>query len=231
MAATTQRKPKATVYIAGPMFSVGDLSEQAALEAALTKAGYATYNPHKDGIEIATVMGHVNKGLALPQAEVLEVVTFVHRLVFALDVFQLVDRCDAVVFNFDGRVPDEGAVSESAMAFAADKPVVTYKTTPVSELGGWDNPLVQGLSTQWAYVNSVAKVPAAVAKALTLQGKLKGPAATPGPRLTAVAELGAAVWANVKTLQTTANKSPKVIFSTVAKLQVQLKPLMDKAFL
>jgi nucleoside 2-deoxyribosyltransferase len=229
--AVRQAKAKLTVYIAGPMFSDADIYWQGKLESALKKAGYATYNPHKDGLEISTVMSHVNKGLALPQSEVLDVVTFAHRLVFALDVYQLIERCGAVVFNLDGRVPDEGAVSESAIAFAADKPVVAYKTTPISELGGWDNPLVQGLASQWGYVSDVAKVPAAVAKAVIAMGKVKGAPASAGPRLTAVAELGAAVWQSVGTLQATANKSPKAIYTTVGKMQTQLKPLMDKAFL
>jgi hypothetical protein len=151
--------------------------------------------------------------------------------VFALDVYQLVERCRSVVFDLDGRVPDDGSVSESAIAFASDKPVVIFKTTPIAMLAGWDNPLVQGLSSQWAYVNDVAMVPVALAAATTAMAKLKGPGAQPGPRLVAVAALGAEVWKRVGSLHTVATKSPKVIYSTVSKMETQLKPLMNQAFL
>lgn len=46
----------------------------------------------------------------------------------------------------NGRVPDEGAVSEAAMAFAVGHPVVIYKNDARSLVGGKDNPLVAGLS-------------------------------------------------------------------------------------
>jgi hypothetical protein len=213
------------------MFSASDLWQQNLIDEALKKAGYTTYNPHKDGIEVASVMRQVNKGLALPPAQVLEVVTFVHKVVFALDVYQLVERCQSVILTLDGRVPDDGSVSEAAMAFTADKPIVVFKTTPIAMLAGWDNPLVQGLSTQWSYVDAVPKVPAALAKAVVAQGQLKGPPAQAGPHLNAAAALGQEIWNTIGSLHRVAKASPAGIYSAVTKLEAQLKPLLDEVFL
>jgi hypothetical protein len=131
----------------------------------------------------------------------------------------------------DGRVPDEGCVSESAIAFAADKPIVIFKTTPIAMLGGWDNPMVQGLATQWTYVADAAKLPAALTRSVSRTATLKGSAAQPGPRLQAVAELGAIIWGQIDTLHKTSKASPKVIYATVKKLEAQLAPYLAKIWL
>ena len=49
------------------------------------------------------------------------------------------------MFTQHGRVPDEGAVSEAAIAWAMGKPVIAYKTDVRSAFMGHDNPLVTGL--------------------------------------------------------------------------------------
>ena len=229
--ATSKTKAGSPVYLAGPMFSAADVWQQDRIDGFLKKAGYVTYNPHVDGIEVATVMNRVNKGLALPPAQVLEVVTFVHKLVFALDVYQLVERCQSAVFCMDGRVPDDGSVSESAIAFGADKPIVVYKTTPIAMLAGWDNPLVQGLSTQWTYVNDAAKIPAALGKAVTATARLKGLPAQSGARLQAVVDLGQEIWGSIAMLHKASAGTPRAIHSTLAKFEAKLDPLLAKVFL
>jgi nucleoside 2-deoxyribosyltransferase len=65
--------------------------------------------------------------------------------VFALDVFQVLQGCEVIVANLNGRVPDEGTVSEAAIAWSRGKPVVGYKTDTRTAFGGQDNPLVAGL--------------------------------------------------------------------------------------
>ena len=77
----------------------------------------------------------------------------VRKWVFALDMFQLLDRCQSLVFNLDGRTPDDGSVVETAAAFTAGKPLVIYKTSPITMLAGADNPMVTGLSSSWKYVD------------------------------------------------------------------------------
>ena len=65
--------------------------------------------------------------------------------IFALDIYQVLQGCDALVANLNGRVPDEGTVAEAAMAWSRGKPVVGYKADSRTAFGGQDNPLVAGL--------------------------------------------------------------------------------------
>ncbi len=217
------------VYCSGPMFSVGDLNEQAQVAAALEAANFTTYLPQRDGIEVGKVMGDINSGLDLPMSEILEIMTFVRKIVFALDVYQLVERCESLVFNMDGRVPDDGSVVETAMAFAAGKPIVIYKTTPISMLGGFDNPMVQGLSTTWQYVSDVAQVPAALSAAVAATAALQGTSFVAGPHLDAVLKLGAAVWGLVPEMHAASNDTPAQLYAAVQGLEQVLGPLVAAA--
>jgi len=213
------------------MFSSADLAQQGAVESELLAAGFTTYYPPSNGIEVAVVMGDVNGPMTLPAAKVNVIVTFVHKIVFALDVYQLVAVCDSIVFNMDGRVPDEGSVSETAIAFAANKPGVIFKTTPITMLGGQDNPLVQGLSTQWQYVSEVTAIPAALDAAVSAQSALGGSAFQGGARLTATVELGEAVWNEIGEIHKVSGATPEKIYETVVKMEKALKPLLDKVYL
>lgn len=40
---------------------------------------------------------------------------------FSLDVYELIERCAAIVCNLNGRVPDEGMIVETLLACAAGK--------------------------------------------------------------------------------------------------------------
>jgi hypothetical protein len=79
----------------------------------------------------------------------------------------------------DGRTPDDGSAVETAAAFTAGKPIVIYKTTPITMLAGADNPMVEGLSTSWSYVDDVKALPKAVAAAVA--GARKQPYSYAGP--------------------------------------------------
>ena len=158
------------VDCSGPMFSVGDLNEQAQVAAALEAANFTTYLPQRDGIEVGTVM-----------------------------------------------------------AFAAGKPIVIYKTTPLSMLGGFDDPMVQGLSTIWQYVSEVTKVPEAVSAALAANAALKGTAFSAGPHLDAVLKLGAAVWGLVPEMHAASNDTPAQLYAAVQALEKLLGPLVAVA--
>jgi nucleoside 2-deoxyribosyltransferase len=154
------------VYCSGPMFSIGDKSEQRCLASVLESAGYTTYLPQRDGIEVGRIMQLVDHPLLdgrIADAIMLEV----RKWVFALDMYQLLERCQSLVFNLDGRTPDEGSVVETAAAFAAGKPIVIFKSTPITMLAGADNPMVEGLSSIWAYAEEANAIPPALAKAVT----------------------------------------------------------------
>ena len=139
------------VYCSGPMFSIGDKREQHAVAKSLEAAGFTTYLPQRDGIEVGRVMALVNHPFIEGRIAD-DIMLEVRKWVFALDMFQLLERCQSLVFNLDGRTPDDGSVVETAAAFTAGKPLVIYKTSPITMLAGADNPMVTGLSSSWKYV-------------------------------------------------------------------------------
>ena len=49
------------------------------------------------------------------------------------------DCCDAILFVFDGRVPDEGACFELGYCYAKGKRCIGYKTDARSFIDGYDN--------------------------------------------------------------------------------------------
>lgn len=56
------------------------------------------------------------------------------------------------------RTADDGAIVEVSTAYTSGKPIVIYKEDPRSELNGYDNPMLSGLSYTWAYVDSISKI-------------------------------------------------------------------------
>lgn len=130
-----------TIYCAGPLFNQAERNEMTLIADLLTNRGYGVYLPHRDGMEFRLVHEELTeRGWAAPVAG-----AFLHAAIFALDIFQLVSECDAVVWNLNGRVPDEGAVSEAAIAWALGKPILAYKEDVRSMITGRDNPLLVGL--------------------------------------------------------------------------------------
>jgi hypothetical protein len=87
------------------------------------------------------------------------------QAIFALDAYQVLVRCDGTVVNLNGRVPDEGAVVEGAMAWTAGKAVVLFKDDTRSKIDGLDNPLVAGLGG-FRLVKHAADLPQALTRAL-----------------------------------------------------------------
>lgn len=65
------------------------------------------------------------------------------KYLFRLDCAHM-DRCDAVLFLFDGRVPDEGACFELGYCYAKGKRCVAYKTDARSFIDGYDNVMLHG---------------------------------------------------------------------------------------
>jgi hypothetical protein len=144
------------------MFSDGDRSEQTKLALALRGVGFKCYVPQDDGIEVATVMQLLNEPSLHGRNPMLEPIVlsrcfgWVTRAVVALDVYQVIEGCQCAVLNIDGRVPDEGALVEASLAWTTGHPVVTYKTTSISELNGNNNPMI-GVIGGWTAVASDLK--------------------------------------------------------------------------
>lgn len=130
------------VYCSGPLFCPEEIASMNAIAGVLEEAGLDTFLPHRDGLE-RFVMPFLNTPIS---ADILGMRERIDRAVFALDVFQIVKRCDAFVLNMNGRVPDEGAVAEAGIAFAAGRTVVLYKADERTAFDGRDNSMITGLS-------------------------------------------------------------------------------------
>lgn len=178
------------VYCSGPMFSAGDKFEQSEVAASLESAGYTTYLPQRDGIEVGKIMELVDHPI-LEGYIADKIMLEVRKWVFALDMYQLLSRCQSVVFNLDGRTPDDGSVVETAAAFAAGKPIVIYKTTPITMLAGADNPMVQGLSSTWSYVGELKALAPAMATAVSAAASY---AYSPPANIVSLMSEGKVIW-------------------------------------
>ena len=184
---------KTRVYCSGPLFSPEERDVMESIAAVVEKAGHDTFLPHRDGLEqLALKLG---KAPGAQSATLGKANTFLRRAIFALDIFQLVDRCDAVVFNMNGRVPDEGAVVESAITFALGRPLVIYKNDERTVFQGFDNPMVYELAPSGAHVSSIDKIPGALKDAIRRSGgRDKDDEAKLPPHLASVVDLGREVW-------------------------------------
>lgn len=129
------------IYCAGPLFNAKEQEEMLGLAKALESEGFSTFLPQRDGLELSPCA----EALAERGVDKAAAALLVARAIFALDVFQVLENCQGVIVNLNGRVPDEGAVSEAAMAWRSGKPLVAYKSDSRSVFLGQDNPLVVGL--------------------------------------------------------------------------------------
>jgi nucleoside 2-deoxyribosyltransferase len=149
------------VYCAGPLFNLAERDEMTEIADTLCEAGYNVYLPHRDGMEFRLVLEELTeRGWPLATAG-----QFLHAAIFALDVYQLVVECGSVVWNLNGRTPDEGAVSEAAIAWTLGKPLVAYKDDVRTLITGRDNPLLAGL-VDFELVREISAVPAALEVAI-----------------------------------------------------------------
>jgi len=129
------------VYCAGPLFNEKEKEEMAEIAQALERHGFEVFLPQRDGLELSKCV----QSLVLSGFDRQSVSDTLSKAIFALDVFQVVEECDAIVVNLNGRVPDEGAVAEAALAWYAGKTLIAYKSDVRTVFNGYDNPLVAGL--------------------------------------------------------------------------------------
>lgn len=161
------------VYCAGPMFSVGDKHEMSLIAEHLEGQGYETYLPHRDGLELGELMSDLPILQSLKKVKYIEMEYFTYWVqfaIFALDIYCLFIESDVVVMNLNGRVPDEGACCEVAMAFTAGKPIIHYKEDFRSLMMGRDNPMVAGLPIGpvggFDYCRSLDEIPERIEKTM-----------------------------------------------------------------
>lgn len=176
------------VYCSGPMFSVGDLWEQTNVAAVLEAGGFETYLPQRDGLEVGKLMAILLDPQISSQTGQIAL-SIVRKVVFSLDVYQLLGRCTCLVFNMDGRVPDGGSLVETSIAYASGRPLVIYKTTPITMLAGEDNPMIEGLSSTWTYVSETSEIVPALEERIAAQS-VGNYVYTPPPGIGLILELG-----------------------------------------
>ena len=129
------------VYCAGPLFNSAERAEMTAIADALVAGGFEVYLPHRDGMEFRLVL----EVLVQRGWEPAVAAQFLHEAIFALDAYQVIHGCQALVWNLNGRTPDEGAVSEAAIAWTLGKPLVAFQDDVRSLIAGRVNPLLVGL--------------------------------------------------------------------------------------
>lgn len=202
------------IYCSGPLFNDPERAEMAQIAAALEAAGFDTFLPHRDGLEFRALLADLMMaGLALEDAQAAW-----DRAIFALDTYQAVSGCDAVVVNLNGRVPDEGAVAEAAMAFARGRTVVGYKNDVRSLVMGRDNAMVAGL-VGFRIVADPDAVASALREALTGPVGLNAVTAhgDTGSRrvdttgIDSIIDLGRRIWADMSPVEDLAKVARTVI--------------------
>lgn len=183
------------VYCAGPLFNAAERREMLEISAVLRAAGFETFVPHSDGMEFAQVLPYmISQGHDRAFAG-----QCIHEAVFALDTYHVLVGCGSLVFNMNGRTPDEGGVAEMSMAWMAGKPIVIFKEDARSAIAGRDNPLLVG-QTGFDTVTELSEIPPALARrieALDLDEQWRLPCP---PHVAAVLAAGETFWSRVQTL-------------------------------
>ena len=142
------------VYIASPLYSTKEQQENCEIDEALRRAGYDTFLPQRDGFTYVDLFKQVqNEGYAHEEARDIALGLIMH-----LDVYQVCESCDATVLNLNGRFSDEGAVSEGALCFRSERPLVIFKGNNPSFAMENYSPLVTGL-TRFEIVGKVEDIP------------------------------------------------------------------------
>ena len=144
------------MYCSGALFCPAEVREMADIAKSLEGAGYDTYLPQRDGGE-AFVMNSIDTPVA--GSPLLRPFTnFLTKTMFALDIYEIL-KCDYFIINLNGRVPDDGAISELGVAFASGRPIIQYKTDIRSLFQGRDHPMIQGAALHLPPVNQLDDIP------------------------------------------------------------------------
>jgi len=145
------------IYCSGPLFCAEEIGGMSAIAKVLEDAGFQTFLPHRDGME-GYVLRFSNSSFP---STVSGIRTRIDYAIFSLDVYELIDRCSAVVCNLNGRVPDEGMVVEAALAYAVGKPLVLFKDDLRAPFGGYDNSMLTSL-VRGIIVDKITDLPVAL---------------------------------------------------------------------
>jgi nucleoside 2-deoxyribosyltransferase len=185
------------------LFNRTEQAEMAEIATTLEAAGFGTFLPQRDGL----VFADVRRELVRSGYEASEATRMVQSAIFCLDAFEVIRGCQGLVANLNGRVPDEGAVAEAAMAWMVAKPLVLYKSDSRSVVQGCDNPLVAGLG-QFVTVSTIPEVAYAFGQFFRRRAPRQASALPPAVR--AATERGRRLSSALKTA-----KSPDAVVAAI----------------
>jgi nucleoside 2-deoxyribosyltransferase len=150
---------KKRIYCSGALFCPTEVSEMAKISNTLEDAGYDTYLPQRDGGETILMMLADNPFAGSNFTHPIS--NFLSNTSFALDIYEIL-KCDYFLINLNGRVPDDGAISELGVAFAAGKPIVQFKSDIRSMFNGRDHPMISGATSNLPSVSQLGLIPNAI---------------------------------------------------------------------
>jgi len=144
------------VFITGPLFNPKEREENLEIDEVLKSSGHETFLPQRDGFLLQDITQELKNSVDVEDAERMAV-----EIIFLFDAYNASENCDAVVFNLNGRVPDEGGLIEAALAVSGGKKVVFYKNDSRSLILGRDNPMIGGL-VDFKIVKNIEEIPSAL---------------------------------------------------------------------
>jgi nucleoside 2-deoxyribosyltransferase len=142
------------VYIAAPLYSAKEQENNIEIDGVLRRAGYNTFLPQRDGFAYGDLFKQVqNEGYDYEEARSIALGIIMH-----LDVYQVCEGCDATVLNLTVRNPGEGTITEGALCFRSERPLVLYKGNNPSFVLENHSPLLTG-QTRYQIVGKVDEIP------------------------------------------------------------------------
>jgi len=142
------------VYIAAPLYSAEEQKENLEIDETLQRAGYNTFLPQRDGFAYSDLFKQVqNEGYTFGEARDITLGLIMH-----LDVYQVCEGCEATVINLSRHNPGEGTITESALCFRSERPLVLYKGNNPSYVLENHSPLLTG-QTGFEIVGRVEEIP------------------------------------------------------------------------
>jgi nucleoside 2-deoxyribosyltransferase len=156
-----ERKEEKKVYCSGALFCPVEVAEMADIAKSLENVGYNTYLPQRDGGE-AFVMNSIDTPIA-GSPFLRPFTNYLTKVMFALDIYEIL-KCDYFIINLNGRVPDDGAVSELGVAFASGRPIIQFKSDLRSLFNGRDHPMIAGAALYMPPVNQLEQIPGRLEK-------------------------------------------------------------------
>jgi len=158
---------KHRIYCSGPLFCAEEIGGMNAIAKVLEDAGFQTFLPHRDGLE-SYVLRFSNSSFL---STIPGIRNRIDYAIFSLDVYELIERCRAIVCNLNGRVPDEGMIVEAALAYAVGKPLVLFKNDLRAPFGGYDNSMLTSL-VRGQIIDKLMELPSALTDMIAREREL-----------------------------------------------------------